>query len=124
GAVTAARRSEEMVASEELAAMRAPAATGVPPWRLAATAALPAMSEPAALAATLLEEMAATAVTAALAGRLMAATRLVAMAATEFCSLLGSGERGGGKAWRVRRARGAVMAETGSEEMAGSEWMA
>src|SRR5437868_3540778 len=87
-AAMAARRSEEMVASEDLAAMVATAASWCYHRRLVATAAMPVLAERAALAATELEATAATAVTVALAGRLVAATRLVAMAATEFCSLL------------------------------------
>src|SRR5438874_1909405 len=87
-AATAARRLVEMVASEDLAALAATAASWCYQRRLVATAAMPVLAERAALAATEPEVTAATAVTAALAGRLMGATRLVAMAATEFCSLL------------------------------------
>src|SRR6266704_2161725 len=87
-AATAARRSEEMVAPEDLAATAATAATRRYRWRLVATAAMPALAERAAMAGTELEVTAATAAMAALVGQLMAAWRLVAMAATEFCSLL------------------------------------
>src|SRR5437667_7078536 len=78
-AVTAARRPEEMAASEDLAGM---VATAAPCWgtpRPAALAARPVIRERAALAATLLADLAARAVTAATVGRLMAAARLVAM---------------------------------------------
>src|SRR5437868_1117035 len=87
-AATAARRSEEMAASEDLAASVARGVGRGGHWRLVAPAAMPVISERAAMAATELEVTAATAAMAALAGRLMAATRLVAMAATEFCSAL------------------------------------
>src|SRR5437870_3395513 len=89
-AAMAARRSEEMAVSEDLAAMVAKAAARRYQWRLVATAAVPVLAERAALAATELEVTAATAAMAAVAGWLMAATRLVAMAAKEFCSVLGT----------------------------------
>ena len=78
----AARRLVEMVASEDLAALVATAATRRDHWRLVAPAAMPVISERAAMAATELEVTAATAVTAVTAATLMAATGLVAMAAT------------------------------------------
>src|SRR5438874_3904079 len=87
-AATAARRSEEMAALEDLAATVATAATRRYQWRLVATAAMPVLTERAAMAATEPEVMVAMAVAAVTVGRLMAAARLVAMAATEFCSLL------------------------------------
>ena len=97
----AARRSEEMVASEDLAAMVATAASWPRTLRSAALAAMPVLPERAALVATLLADLAALAVTAATVGRLMAAARLVAMAVLE-----------------------AVTAEMRSEEMVSSEEMA
>src|SRR5438105_12693172 len=86
-AAMAARRSEEMVASEALAAMVATAASWCYHRRLVATAAMPVLAERAALAATELEATAATAATGALAARLMAATGLGAMAAAALGSL-------------------------------------
>src|SRR5438270_7173827 len=86
-AAMAARRLVEMVASEDLAALAATAASWWTHRRLVATAALPVLAERAALAATELEVTAATAVTAVTAATRMAATRLVAMAATDFRSL-------------------------------------
>src|SRR2546427_330736 len=85
-AATAARRSQETAASEDLAAMAATAATRRNQWRLVATAALPAVSGRAAMAATELEVTAGTVVTAAPAGQLMAAPRLVAVAVLELRS--------------------------------------
>src|SRR5437879_315638 len=85
-AATAARRSEEMAVSEDLAAMVAMAAARRYQWRLVATAAVPVLAERAALAATELEVTAATAVTAVRVARLMAPLRLAAMAAMEFRS--------------------------------------
>src|SRR5207249_3675269 len=85
-AAMAARRSEEMVASEDLAAMAATAATRRDHWRLVAPAAMPVLAERAALAATELEVTAATAVTAVTAATLMGATRLLAMALLELRS--------------------------------------
>src|SRR5947208_11818852 len=74
-AAMAARRSEDLAAPEEMAAMVARVAS----WRgtrpSAALAAMRLVPERAALVATLLTEMAATAATAATAGRLMAASR-------------------------------------------------
>src|SRR5207248_8093876 len=64
-------RSEEMVASEDLANLPVTAAACSSTSRSAALVALPVISERAALAATLLANRAALAVTAALAGRLM-----------------------------------------------------
>src|SRR5437016_9155808 len=87
-AAMAARRSEEMVASEDLAAMVATAASWCYHRRLVATAAMPVLAERAALAATELEATAATAVTAAMAARLVAATRSVAKAAAVQCPSL------------------------------------
>src|SRR5438105_14668413 len=92
-AAMAALRLVEMVASEDLAALAATAASWWTHRRLVATAAMPVLAERAALAATELEVTAATAVTAALAGTLMAAARLVAMAAPE----LRSGRRSEGR---------------------------
>src|SRR5438552_13386972 len=80
----AARRSEEMAASGDSAAMVATAAACFCQSRSAALAALLVLPERVALAATLLGDRAATAVTAATVGRLMAASRLVAMAAMEL----------------------------------------
>src|SRR5439155_7486042 len=82
-AVTAARRSEELAASEEMAARAATAGAWSSTPRSAAMAARPVIPERAALVATLLADRPALAVTAALAGRLMAALRLVAMAVVE-----------------------------------------
>src|SRR5439155_9157898 len=79
-AVTAARRSEEMAASGDLAAMVATAAACFCQSRSAALAALLVLPERVALAATLLGDRAATAVTAATVGRLMAALGLVGVA--------------------------------------------
>src|SRR5438132_562265 len=85
-AAPAARRSAEMAASEEMAAMVAPAASWSSTPRPAAMAARPVIPEWAALAATLQAARAATAVTAATVGRLMAAARLVAMAVREVAA--------------------------------------
>src|SRR5438552_8557200 len=87
-AATAARRSEEMAALEDLAATVATAATRRYQWRLVALAAMPVLTERAAMAATEPEVMVAMAVTAVTAGQPMGAARLVAVAAGEFCSLL------------------------------------
>ena len=87
-AATAARRSEEMAALEDLAATVATAATRRDQWRLVATAAMPVLAERAAMAASRLADLAALAVTAVTAATLMAATRLVATAAMEFWSVL------------------------------------
>src|SRR5436853_447490 len=100
-AAPAARRSAEMAASEEMAAMVAPAASWSSTPRPAAMAALPVLPERAALVATLLADRAALAVTAATVGQLMAAARLVAMAVLE-----------------------AALAEMRPEEMVASEEMA
>src|SRR5205807_4106683 len=86
-AVRAARRSAEMVASEDLAALAATAA--LVEWALVAAVAmavLPVLMERAAMAATELAVTAAMAVTAVTAATLMAALRLVAMAAPELRS--------------------------------------
>ena len=109
-AVTAARRSEEMVSPEDLAAMVATAASWWDQPRSAALAALPVIPERAALVATLLADRAALAVTAATVVTLMAAARLVAMAVLEFCL--------------VMAARRAVTAARRSEEMVASEDLA
>src|SRR5438132_10502806 len=76
----AARRSAEMAASEEMAAMVAPAAACRSTSRLAAMAALPVIPERAALAATRLADLAGKAGTAATVGRRMAGAAPVAMA--------------------------------------------
>src|SRR5438105_4199211 len=87
-AATAARRSGEMAALEDLAATVATAATRRFQLRLLALAAMPVLTEWAATRRSSEVDRAVTAVTAATVGQLMAAARLVAMAATEFCSLL------------------------------------
>src|SRR5439155_2558768 len=91
-AVTAARRSEDLAAPEEMAALVASAASWRGTRRSEAPAAMRLVPERAALAATLLTEMAALAATAATAGRLMAASRLVGMAVREAVTAAGRSE--------------------------------